>query len=341
MQLSVVIPAFNEENNILQTIEEIENYLNSINKYDSWEVITVNDGSTDNTLLKLNHLKKTKSWLKVVDLGKNFGRGKAIRTGIENSSGEIIVSLDADLSYSPYHIDLMGDVLQEKQADIVLASAYGKGGTVKNVPMSRLWLSRVGNKILSYTFGGNLSVLTCSVRAYRKSFIDRIDSYSNDKDFHLEILHKAKILGATIIEVPANLEWREEKITKLSKPQKRRSTLRLRKTSYSHFFFAMLSKPGIIFFIPAYILFSISLTLFFFILRVILTNLNEGLSLYSAIRESMLSGTLTYITFAVATVLAIQFVSLGFLTNQNKRNYEEIYKTTNAILNQIKTKGGF
>jgi dolichol-phosphate mannosyltransferase len=339
MKISIVIPVYNEERSIEATLYELENYMNSYKRFSSWEIITVNDGSTDDTLNTLNKLKMLKTWLKVIDLVKNYGRGRAIRTGFEQSTGDIIVSLDADLSYAPYHIERMVDKLVANDADIVLASAFCRQGTAQNVPFRRLCISRLGNKILSYTFDGDISVLTCIVRAYKKDFIDKLDLHSEDKDLHLEILYKAKILGAKILEVPADLKWREEKIKNLNKTKKRRSTLKFKRTSNSHFFFAMLNKPGIIFFFPANILLIISLIILALIIRVILANLSSGLSLYLAIRQSMLSGTLSYITFALCFVLSIQFFSLGFLTNQNKKNYEETYKTNNTILMELKKKG--
>jgi dolichol-phosphate mannosyltransferase len=339
MKISIVIPVYNEERSIEATLYELENYMNSYKRFSSWEIITVNDGSTDDTLNTLNKLKMLKTWLKVIDLVKNYGRGRAIRTGFEQSTGDIIVSLDADLSYAPYHIERMVDKLIANDADIVLASAFGREGTAQNVPFRRLWISKLGNKILSYTFGGDISVLTCIVRAYKKDFIEKLDLHSDDKDLHLEILYKAKILGAKIMEVPADLKWRDEKIKKLNKTKKRRSTMKFRRTSNSHFFFAMLNKPGMIFFFPANVLLIISLIILTFIIRVILSNLSSGLSLYFAIRESMLSGMLSYITFSLCFVLSIQFFSLGFLTNQNKKNYEETYKTNNTILSEIRKKG--
>jgi glycosyltransferase involved in cell wall biosynthesis len=338
MKLSIIIPLWNEEKSIRATLEELESYMNSYKGCDSWEIIAVDDGSSDNTLAILNNFKEGRTWLRVIAHSKNYGRGRALRTGFEQSTGDVIVSLDADLSYAPYHIERLIDKLVNNNADIVIASAYGKGGTVKNVPFLRLLLSRLGNKILSHTFGANISVLTCIVRAYKKSFIDKLDLHSDDKDLYLEILFKAKILGATILEVPADLKWRAEKISGLKKSKKRRSSLKLRKTSNSHFFFALLSKPGIIFFIPANILLFISLFILALIIRVVLVNIANGLSVYLAIRESMLSGALSYITFALSFVLSIQFFTLGFLTNQNKKNYEETYKTINTILVELRKK---
>lgn len=338
MKLSIIIPVYNEENCINSTLDQLESYMINYSACTSWEIIAVNDGSSDNTLSILNTMKKSKDWLKVVDLVANFGRGRALRKGFEESTGDIIVSLDADLSYAPYHVERMVKKLIQQNADIVVASAYRKGGSVKNVPFKRLIVSWLGNKILSYTFGGNISVLTCIVRAYKKSFIEKLDLHSDDKDLHLEILYKAKMLGAKILEVPADLKWNALKHTHCKDSGKRRSTLKFRRTSNSHFFFAMLSKPGIVFFIPANLLLITSLFIFLTIFTVILTDMANGISLFHSIRNSMLRGTLSWMTLAVSFVLSIQFFSLGFLTNQSKKNYEETYKTNIAILTALKKK---
>ncbi|MBF0276038.1 MAG: glycosyltransferase family 2 protein [Nitrospinae bacterium] len=339
MKVTLVIPVFNEESTIASILEELETYMNNYLKEELWEIIVVNDGSGDDTLNVLKEIEKTKKWLVVVDLIYNYGRGKALRTGLEKAQGEIIVSLDADLSYAPYHVERLVNSLQEKNADIVLASAYGVGGSVKNVPSKRLLLSKFGNMVLSYMFGENITVLTCLVRAYKNEFIQSIDLNSDDKEIHLEILYKAKMLGARIEEVPADLCWRENKLTRLTEaPKKRRSTLKVRKTSSSHLFFALLSKPGLIFWVPALLLLLFSLFVSQIIISLILSYMGDGVGLVDAIRLSMLNATPSWFSAIVSFFLGIQFLTLGFLTSQNKRNHEEIYRTLNAIYSRLKKK---
>jgi glycosyltransferase involved in cell wall biosynthesis len=338
MKLSIIIPVYNEESSIEATIDELESYMKGYSECSCWEVILVNDGSTDSTLKVINSIKQKKPWLKIVDLGANFGRGKALRRGLAKATGDIIVSLDADLSYAPYHIKRMVEKLVSKNADLVLASAYGRGGTVKNVPFIRLWISRMGNMILSFMYGENITVLTCIARAYKKTFIDRLDLHSNDKDLHLEILYKAKILGAIILEVPGDLKWRKKKTATLKKYVRRRSTLKFKRTSISHFFFAMMNRPGIIFFIPGCLLLMVSISIFILSLMTIVPDIINGMSVYFALRKSILTATPSWLTLAASFILSIQFFSLGFLTNQNKKNYEETYKTTNSIFIELKKK---
>ena len=286
--------------------------------------------------LLLNEMQRAKSWLKIIDMRSNYGRGKALRTGFEEASGNIIVSLDADLSYAPHHIERLVKKMELDNADIVLASAYGEGGTVKNVPLKRLWISKLGNKILSYMFAEKITVLTCLVRAYKREFLNRLDLHSNDKEIHLEILSKSRILGGKVVEVPADLCWREEKTGKLhAKPQEtRRSTIKIRKTSYSHLFFALLNKPGFIFWVPGYILILISLFVLLTIAKYIMINNHDGI--FYAVRNSMLIASPSWLTMIASFILGAQFFTLGFITNQNKRNYEEIYKTLNAIFTELK-----
>lgn len=342
MKTSIIIPVFNEENGIENNLTELSTYMTGYAGPDGWEVIVVNDGSDDKTLEVLRKAAGRMPWLRVVDLGHRCGRGKALRAGMDTASGERIVTLDADLSYAPYHIERLLDKLERDQADIVVASAYGKGGTVRNVPWRRLWISRVGNKILSYMFGGTVTVLTCMVRAYKNDFIKRLDLHSDDKEIHLEIMSKAKILGARIAEVPADLHWRKEKLSKSTSVQpQRRATLKVRRTSSTHLFFAMLSKPGVIFWIPGILLMAIS----FFVLSTIVTTMvasdfDSGLSLYQTVRNSMVKAPISWITMAFSFVLGIQFFTLGFLTNQSKKNQEETYKTLHSIYHEVKNRKG-
>lgn len=334
--LSIVIPVYNEIDSIEATLNEIETYLVEASPAQDWELIVVNDGSNDGTLPLLNNLAGSKAALRVVDLGARMGRGVALRRGLATSEGDIIVSLDADLSYAPYHITRLVDAMVLNQGDLVLASAYGPGGTARNVPFLRIFLSRLGNMILAFMFGGGIHTLTCLVRAYRREFIQKLDLHSVDKDIHLEILSKTRILGGRILEVPGDLYWREEKLAKAEgiRNVPRRSTLSVRKTSNSHLFFALLNRPGLIFWFPGYLLFGIAAVCMILIFISIMQQTGGQSTLYLTLRDSMLHAAPTWITMLATFVLGAQFFTLGFLTSQNKRNYDETYKTLNAIYNR-------
>jgi glycosyltransferase involved in cell wall biosynthesis len=340
VKISIIIPAFNEADSIERNLSEIGSYMNGYAGDGTWELVVVNDGSKDDTLSILNRIAQENSRLKVVDLVFNYGRGKALRAGFERASGDRIVTLDADLSYAPYHIERMLKKLEKENADIVIASAYGKNGTVQNVPWKRLWISRIGNQILSYMFSGGITVLTCVTRAYKSEFIKRLDLHSDDKEIHLEILAKAKILGAKILEIPADLHWRKEKRSQPASRTKpiRRATMRTKKTSSSHLFFALLNKPGMIFWIPGFLLLGISIAIFFIILSTILSDPKVSISVYHALRDSMLRASVSWLVMAFSFLLGVQFFTLGFLTNQSKTHQEETYRTLHAIYRALKDK---
>jgi glycosyltransferase involved in cell wall biosynthesis len=236
MDLSIVIPMFNEAENVESTLDRVEEALVSF--HGSYEIVAVNDGSLDNTLDNLNKLAEKNNRLKIVSYSKNIGRGMALRTGFRASRGKIIVSIDADLSYDPHYInDLLETLRTEQDVDFVLASPYMPGGSVKNVPFSRLWISKLGNRILRYAMPNRIYTSTGIFRAYRRNVLDSLEIESDGKEIHLEILSKALALGFRVKEIPAVLSSRK----------KGRSKFKFKKTAISHLIFSAFEKPMIIF----------------------------------------------------------------------------------------------
>ena len=236
MDLSIVIPMFNEAENAESTLSQITEALTSF--AGTYEIIAVDDGSIDDTLDVLNRLAKQDRELKVVSYCKNVGRGMALRKGFKESSGEIVVSIDADLSYSPqYILDLVGTLRREPEIDLVLASPYMPGGGVKNVPTLRLCVSKLGNRILRLVMPNRIYTSTGIFRAYRKKVLDSLELESDGKEIHLEILSKALALGYRVKEIPAILTGRK----------KGRSKFKFRKTTATHLVFSIYEKPMIVF----------------------------------------------------------------------------------------------
>lgn len=116
MQLSIVIPTFNSELIIDKLVKQIEN-----EKFYSYEIVIVNDCSTDETYKKLIALKKNFSNLKIINLQSNIGQVGATLCGVEKASGEIIVTMDDDLQHDPKYIEKLIKEIQNKNYDIVVA----------------------------------------------------------------------------------------------------------------------------------------------------------------------------------------------------------------------------
>ena len=292
MDLSIVIPMFNEAENAESTLNRVEEALASFRG--TYEIIIVNDGSLDNTLDILNRLAEQDGKLKVVSYSKNTGRGMALRKGFQQSSGEIIVSIDADLSYHPnYIIDFVETLRAEQDIDFVLASPYMPGGGVQNVPFRRLWISRFGNKILRFAMPNRIYTSTGIFRAYRKRVLDSLEIESDGKEIHLEILSKALALGYRVKESPAILTSRK----------KGKSKFKFRKTAISHLVFSVFEKPVIIFGFVGLLTLAIGFLIGIYIVYLrLLGDLTPGRPL---------------ITFAILLILGgIQILSFGFIAIQ-------------------------
>jgi glycosyltransferase involved in cell wall biosynthesis len=236
MDLSVVIPMFNEAENARATLNQVAEAMVSFQG--TYEIVAVNDGSTDDTLLELKRAAEKNGRVEIVTYSKNFGRGKALREGFKKSKGEIVVSIDADLSYDPHYIlDFVKALQAEQDVDLVLASPYMPGGGVVNVPFLRLWISRLGNRVLRLAMPNRIYTSTGIFRAYRKKVLDSLEIESDGKEIHLEILSKALALGYRVKESPAILSSRK----------KGKSKFKFKKTAVSHLVFSVFEKPVIVF----------------------------------------------------------------------------------------------
>jgi glycosyltransferase involved in cell wall biosynthesis len=292
MDLSIVIPMFNEAENVEATLNQVEEALASFQG--TYEIIAVNDGSLDNTLEILEILASKNGKIRVVSYSKNFGRGMALRTGFRESRGKNVVSIDADLSYNPHYIiDFVETLRLEEDIDFVLASPYMPGGGVQNVPFLRLWISKLGNKILRLAMPNRIYTSTGIFRAYRRKVLDSLELESDGKEIHLEILSKAIALGFRVKEIPVVLANRK----------KGRSKFKFRKTALSHLVFSVFEKPMMIFGVIG------------------LLTLSIGLLIGIYVAYLRFAGELTpgrpLITFAILLILGgIQILSFGFIAIQ-------------------------
>ncbi len=319
MDLSIIIPMFNEAENAETTLNRVEEALASFPG--TYEIVVVNDGSLDNTLNILNRLAEQDRKLKVVSYSKNIGRGMALKKGFKESSGEIVVSIDADLSYDPHYIiEFVETLRRESDIDFVLASPYMPGGGVQNVPFHRLWISRFGNKILRFAMPNRIYTSTGIFRAYRKRVLDSLEIESDGKEIHLEILSKALALGYRVKESPAILTSRK----------KGKSKFKFRKTAISHLVFSVFEKPVIIFGFVGLLTVAIGFLIGMYIVYLrLLGDLTPGRPL---------------ITFAILLILGgIQILSFGFIAIQIVSLRREILRIQkeNLELKKEMTKAGY
>lgn len=234
--VTIVIPMFDEVENAGDTIAAVADLLDR----EGWdfEIVPVNDGSTDGTAALLSELAKADPRVRPAGYTNNRGRGYALRTGFAAARGSYVAALDADLSYTPDHaVRMIRMLIDDPETDIVLASPYMPGGRVDGVPFIRLLFSRTGNWVLRRALAQPVYTSTGVVRAYRREALRKLELTADGKEIHLEILSEAMVLGMRIVEMPAVLASRK----------KGSSKFRPRRTVASHLVFGMLERPAAIF----------------------------------------------------------------------------------------------
>ena len=237
IELSIVTPMYNEAENIETTINRLTLAMKDFPG--KWEMIFVNDGSTDKTLEIARAFEKKIDNLIIASYPLNKGRGRALKTGFKKARGRYIVSTDFDLSYSPDHILKIYKELSDpdQMNDIVLGSAYMPGGETKGVSALRLFISKMGNNILQFAFPKKIYTSTCILRGYKRKALKSLEFESDRKEIHLEILSKAFATGLTIKEIPAVLESRKQGSSKF----------KFKRTALTHILFSLFEKPIFVF----------------------------------------------------------------------------------------------
>ncbi len=195
MNISLIIPVYNEQDNLPMLFEAIADTMNSLGK--TWEVIYVDDGSRDNSLsLLAAHAEKDAEHVRVISFRRNFGQTAAIAAGLDHSQGDIIVLLDADLQNDPRDIPMLLEKLDEGYD---LVSGWRKQR--KDNAITRNLPSMMANKLISWVTGVELHDYGCTLKAYRREVLEGFRLYG---EMHRFIPVFANSVGARITEVIVN-----------------------------------------------------------------------------------------------------------------------------------------
>ena len=163
--LTVIIPIYNEEKSIKETID-------SINRHINCEILAINDCSTDNTLKILKSLKRKNKNLKIISKKINKGYGAALKTGFLNTKTKFLGFLDADLTYHPKYIPRLLNLIKKDNLDCAWCNRYG--GKFNEMPLER----KIGNKIIVLMFfivtGKYIPDVTCGERVFKKKAMMRL-----------------------------------------------------------------------------------------------------------------------------------------------------------------------
>ena len=191
--LSVVIPVYNEAENLLPLFEEVTDVLLGLE--DAWELLFVDDGSNDATPKILAELASKEERIKVLRFRRNFGQTAAMMAGIDHASGEVIVVLDGDGQNDPADIPLLLETLAQG-FDVV--SGWRRD---RHDGWLRTQLSKAANALISRFTGVELHDIGCSLKAYRREVIQSVRLYG---EMHRFVPIYASWWGAAVTEVPVN-----------------------------------------------------------------------------------------------------------------------------------------
>ena len=195
MDLSVVVPVYNEEESLPLLVEEVDKALSGTGL--SFELICVDDGSKDRSVAVMAELTEKYDFLRVCELRRNFGQTAAMQAGFDAAVGDVIVSLDADLQNDPADIPKMLAKLEAENCDMVAGWRAGRKDTFLN----RRLPSIIANRLISRTTNVKLHDYGCTIKATRRELMQQINLYG---EMHRFIPVMASLVGARVVEMEVN-----------------------------------------------------------------------------------------------------------------------------------------
>ena len=201
--LSVVFPVYNEEENIPILLDEIAKALDG--KW-SYEIVAVDDGSTDRSLDVLRASRAKHPMLRVLAFEKNSGQTAALDAAWRAARGTFVVSLDADLQNDPADIPAMMRTLEESNADMVIGVRVNRHDT-----WSRRMQSKIGNGVRNWITRDQITDTGCSLKLVRREAIDRVKLYTG---MHRFLPTLVRMQGYKVAEMPVNHRARQFGVSK-------------------------------------------------------------------------------------------------------------------------------
>lgn len=201
MEISVVVPVMNEEANIAPLFEAVQNALHE----KEFEIIFVDDGSSDKTREYIQALNDSR--VRLVAFTRNFGQSAAMAAGIDEASGEYIVTIDGDLQNDPLDIPLMIEKLEQEEMDVVAGQRAKRqdGMFLRKIP------SKIANALIRKWTGVYISDYGCTLKVFKKDVAKNLGLYG---ELHRFIPVLAKLYGAKITEMPVRHHARIHGVSK-------------------------------------------------------------------------------------------------------------------------------
>jgi len=203
INISIIIPIFNEEKTILKVLKRIHEVIDDLTQI---QIIVINDGSTDKTLEILE--KNNLLFDQLISYSKNYGKGNAVKKGLESSKGAYIFFQDADLEYDPIELNKFIKVIDRFNPDLIIGSRinyseYTRSHNILN-KFGNKFITLIFNLLYNTTFTDIYSCYAC----YRKNLLNEKRLVTKGFEQHAEILCKVVKSGKKFYEVPISYNGR-------------------------------------------------------------------------------------------------------------------------------------
>jgi len=318
--LSVVIPLLNEEENIPLLYQELKDVLDNL--HDDYEIIFIDDGSTDRSLQLLCDLQKKDDHLVVVNFRKNFGQTAAMAAGFDYALGDVIITMDADLQNDPKDIPRLLEQINAGN-DVVTGWRFDRKDTFIN----RRLPSIIANKIISKTTGVNLHDYGCTLKAFRKEVIKSVKLYG---EMHRFIPAIASGMGIDFTEVKVNHRARRFGTSKYGISRTIRVVLDLMTVK---FLLSYSTRPIQVFGLMGVVSGGLGV-----LIALIMTFQRQFMGMPMSDRPMLFLAI-------VLIFVGIQFISLGLIAELQARTYHEsqnkpVYHIKKVFRNERESEGG-
>ena len=195
MDISIVVPLFNEEESLLELLDWIKRVMDQY-EY-SYEVVMVDDGSKDKSWQIVNELKQKYNFIKGIKFQRNYGKSAALHTGFQEAQGDVVITMDADLQDSPEEVPELYHMIKENGFDLV--SGWKKK---RHDPISKRFPSKIYNRLVRMMTGIKLHDFNCGLKAYSRELVKSIEVYG-DMHRYMPVLAKAagfKKIGEKVVQ---------------------------------------------------------------------------------------------------------------------------------------------
>jgi glycosyltransferase involved in cell wall biosynthesis len=307
MNLSIIIPLYNESKNVPVLYNELNEVLPGLNK--EYEIVFINDGSTDNTLENLKEVYAKDRKVRIIDLKRNFGQTAAIAAGFDYSEGEIVITMDGDLQNDPHDIPKL---LEEISKGYDIVNGWRRK---RKDPFLRVLLSRMASLLISKVLGLKLHDYGCTLKAYQRKIVKDLALYG---DMHRLIPAVANSNGASISEIEVNHRRRKFERSKYGLNRIIQVSLDLLLLSFLSEYH---TKP---------IRFFGGLGIISFLLGI----LSGIILIYMKVFLGMdMTGNPVLTLVVLFILVSMQFISIGFVSEINIRTY---YESQNKRIYSVK-----